>query len=261
LALVASSCQKKASGQTVAVVNNEEITTSDLNSELSSENASLTGTTEQARARALQTLIDRRLLAQQARSEGLDKSPDFITQQRRATEDLLLRMLLMRQANTVQVPSADEINRFEAAHPQMFANREAWTLQQLVFPLPKDAALIAKLKAAESLDEIAQALTASGIQFDRATRKIDTAALPVGVYRQLTKLKPNEPFLVPGPDKEIASVIIAREPAALTGDDARKLAVQAMKAEQIQKLVQDRVKDLKAKAKIQYQPGFGPPKS
>jgi len=261
LALVASSCQKKASGQTVAVVNNEEITTSDLNSELSNENSSLTGTTEQARARALQTLIDRRLLAQQARAEGLDKSPDFITQQRRATEDLLLRMLLMRQANTVQVPSADEINRFEAAHPEMFANREAWTLEQLVFPLPKDAGLTAKLKAASSLDEVAQTLTAAGVQFEKATRKIDTAALPPGIYSQLTKLKPSEPFIVPGPDKEVASVIVAREPATLSGDDARKIALQAMKAQQVQKLVQDRVKDLKAKAKIQYQPGFGPPKS
>jgi hypothetical protein len=170
-------------------------------------------------------------------------------------------MLLMRQANTVQVPSADEINRFEAAHPEMFANREAWTLQQLIFSLPKDPALNAKLKAANSLDEIAQTLTAAGVQFEKATRKIDTAALPPGIYSQLTKLKPSEPFIVPGPDKEVASVIVAREPATLSGDDARKIALQAMKAQQVQKLVQDRVKDLKAKAKIQYQPGFGPPKS
>ena len=97
--------------------------------------------------------------------------------------------------------------------------------------------------------------------FDKATRKIDSAAQPPGIYSQLTKLKPSEPFIVPGPDKEVASVIVAREPATLSGDDARKIALQAMKAQQVQKLVQDRVKDLKAKAKIQYQPGFGPPKS
>src|SRR3954467_3099217 len=135
LALLASGCQKKASGQTVAVVNNEEITTTDLNGEMSSENASLTGSTQQARAQALQNLIDRRLLAQQARSEGLDKSPDFINRQRRGIEDLLIQMLLMRQMNTAQVPSPSEINSFEASHPNMFANREAWTLQQLIFPL------------------------------------------------------------------------------------------------------------------------------
>jgi hypothetical protein len=34
-----------------------------------------------------------------------------------------------------------------------------------------------------------------------------------------------------------------------------------MRRESVSKLVLDRVKDLKAKAKIEYQPGFGPPKS
>jgi hypothetical protein len=34
-----------------------------------------------------------------------------------------------------------------------------------------------------------------------------------------------------------------------------------MKRDQLEKFVQDRVKSLKATAKIQYQPGFGPPKS
>lgn len=261
LALLATGCQKKASGQTVAVVNNEEITASDLNAELASENVSPTATTQQTRAQALQSLIDRRLLAQQAKSEGLDKSPDFINQQRRATEDLLIRMLLMRQVNTAQVPSASEIAEFESSHPNMFANRQTWTLEQLVFPLQKDPAVLAKIKAAQTLDAVAQILTTSGVQFQKATRKIDTAVLPAPIYSQLMQLKPNEPFVVPGPDKQVASVITTREPTPLTGDDAQKLALNAMKRDQVQKSLQDRVKSLKASAKIQYQPGFAPPKS
>jgi hypothetical protein len=34
-----------------------------------------------------------------------------------------------------------------------------------------------------------------------------------------------------------------------------------MKRDQVQKILQDRVKSLKGNAKIQYQPGFAPPKS
>lgn len=261
LVLLASGCQKKASGQTVAVVNNEEITASDLNAELTSENASVTGSTKEARAQALQNLIDRRLLAQQARSDGLDKSPEFINQQRRATEDLLIRMLIMRQVNTAQVPSSKDIDQYQATHPNMFANRETWTLQQLVFPLQKDASVLAKIKAANTLDEVAQVLTSSGVQFSNATRKIDTAVLPPNIYAQLIQLKPNEPFVVPGPDRQVASVITAREPAPVTGDLARTLALNAIKRDQVQKLVQDRMKGLKTSAKIEYQPGFAPPKS
>ena len=37
LACIVSACEKKPSGQTVAVVNNEEITAADLNAELAKE--------------------------------------------------------------------------------------------------------------------------------------------------------------------------------------------------------------------------------
>src|SRR6476659_8377834 len=117
-------CEKKPGGQTVAVVNNEEITAADLNAELSSANVSPTDANKNVRAQALERLIDRRLLAQQAKADGIDKSPEFLNQQRRASENLLINMLMERQAKTQQVPSADAIARFEASRPEMFAKRE-----------------------------------------------------------------------------------------------------------------------------------------
>jgi EpsD family peptidyl-prolyl cis-trans isomerase len=261
IALAATSCQKKASGQSVAVVNNEEITASELNDALTSDQ-SLNGTNaKDARAAELQKLVDRRLLVQQAKSQGLDKSPEFLNQQRRMTEDLLINMLISRQANTASLPTAAEIAQFEASHPGMFAKREVWTLQQVVYPLPKDAAVTAKIAAAKSLDEVTQALTGAGIQFTRNTKQFDTAVLPPNLYSQLGNLAPGEPFIVPGPDKAVASVISARQSAPLNPDQARQLAVSQMRRESVSKLVLDRVKDLKAKAKIEYQPGFGPAKS
>lgn len=260
IAVLATSCQKKPAGQTVAVVNNEEITSSDLNAELASENIPASASTKEARAAALEKLVDRRLLAQQARSAGLDKSPEFINQERRGTEALLIDMLVTRKVNTAQVPSADEISRYEASRPEMFANREIWTLQQIAYPLPKDQSVVAKLGAAKSLDEIAQILAASGIQFTRGSRQIDTGVFPHPIYAQIAAMKPGEPFIAPGPGKAIASVISARQPAPLADDAARKVALQAMRRDQVQKFVQDQVKSLKATAKIDYQPGFAPPK-
>ena len=261
LAVLLSGCQKKAEGQTVAVVNGEEITASELNAELASENAAVTGTTQQVRAQALQKLIDRRLIAQQAKTEGLDKSPEFLNRERRADEDILIDMLVSRKLSTAQVPSAADISKFEASRPGVFSNRETWTLQQIIYPLPKDKALLAKLNAAKSLDEVAQALTASGIQFTRATRKLDTAIFPPAIYAQIAALPPGEPFIAPGPDKAVASAISAREANPLNADQARQLALSGLKREQLAKFVQDRVKSLKATAKIQYQPGFAPPPS
>jgi hypothetical protein len=143
----------------------------------------------------------------------------------------------------------------------MFANREVWTLQQITYPLPKDASVNAKIGAAKSLDQIAQALTAAGMQFTRSTRQFDTAMLPPNIYAQIGKLAPGEPFVAPGPDKAIASVISARQPAALDANQSRQLALAEMRREQVNQLLSQRVKNLKAKAKIEYQPGFAPAKS
>lgn len=260
IALVVSSCNRKAEGQTVAIVNNEEITASELNAELA-KNTAVSADDKTARAMVLQSLIDRKLLVQQAKKDGLDKSPEFLNQQRQMNDQLLINMLVGRRLNTAQVPTADEINKFEAGRPEMFANREIWTLQQLLYPIPKDKAVIAKIGAASTIDQIAQILTASGVQFTRETKKLDTAVLPPAIYKQISGLKTGEPFVVPGGDKAIASVIVAREAAALTPEQARQVALAAMKREHAQDIVQDRVKSLRATAKIEYQPGFAPPKS
>jgi peptidyl-prolyl cis-trans isomerase C len=258
IALAATSCQKKASGQTIAVVNNEEITAAELNAELTADsNAAAGSDTKQLRDAALQKLVDRKLLVQQARADGLDKSPEYLNQLRRTTDDLLINMLVSRRLNTSQVPSAQEISKFEASRPELFANREIWTLSQLIYPLPKDPALNAKLGAAKTLDEVAQTLTASGVQFTRDTKKLDTAVFPHDIYMQIAKLPAGEPFIAPGADRAVANVITARDPNPTPPDQARALAVQAMRRDQVDKIIRDRVAALRASAKIQYQPGFG----
>jgi peptidyl-prolyl cis-trans isomerase C len=259
VALAVTSCQKKASGQTVAVVNGEEITASELNAELANAQNAATGDTTQARSAALQNLINRKLLVQQAKSDGIDKSPEYLTQLRRGTDDLLINMLISRKLNTAQVPTPDQISQFEASHPEAFGGREVWNLSQLVYPRPKDPAVKAKLSAAKSLDEVGQVLTAAGIQFTRSDRKLDTAVFPDPIYKQIAKLPPGEPFIANGPDKAVASVIAQRTPNPTPPEQARPAALNLMKREQANQIIQDRVKGLRATAKIEYQPGFGPP--
>jgi EpsD family peptidyl-prolyl cis-trans isomerase len=198
-------------------------------------------------------------VVQQARTDGLDKSPEFISQQRRMTDDLLINMLISKRLNTSQVPSADEIMRYEASRPEVFAGREIWSLDQIIYPLPKDPALNAKLSAAKTLEAVAQTLTAAGVQFSRNSKKLDTAVFPHEIYTQIARVAPGEPFIAPGPDKAVANVITAREPAPLSGDQARAVALNGMRKNQVNQIVQDRVKSLRASAKIDYQPGFAPP--
>jgi peptidyl-prolyl cis-trans isomerase C len=81
--------------------------------------------------------------------------------------------------------------------------------------------------------------------------------MPANYYGRIEALAPGEPFIVPGPDRAVASVITARRAAPFTPDQARQLALSQMKREQVNQLLAQRIKDLKAKAKIEYQAGFG----
>ena len=259
LMLMASACNKKAEGQTVAVVNGEEITATELNAELAGAKLPQGADKAQARSRILQSMIDRRLLAQQAKTDGIDKSPEFLNRQRKMTEDLLINMYASRQIDTAQLPSNSEIEQFQASHPWIFAKREKWYLDQIRFPMPADTATRAKLKDAKTLEEVAAALQGTGVAFVRQKNQLDTAIIPQNIYGQLTTAQPGEPFIIPVGNQAVASVVISREATPLTGEQAKSVAVSAMRREQASKLVQTRLKTARDAAKIEYKEGFAPP--
>jgi hypothetical protein len=166
-------------------------------------------------------------------------------------------MLASRQIDTAQLPSNSEIQRFQASHHWMFDKREQWALEQVRFAMPTDAAVRAKIDAAKSLDEITKILTDSGIAFTRQKNRLDTAIIPQNLYGQLAG-SGSEPFVIPVGNQAVASVITAREPAPIAGEQARPIAVAAMRREQAAKLMQNRLTSIRQAAKIEYKEGFAP---
>jgi peptidyl-prolyl cis-trans isomerase C len=259
LLLVTGACDRKAEGQTVAVVNKEEITATELNAELKNANLPPNVAAGDARGRVVEALVDRRLLAQQAKADGLDKSPEFLNQQRQMTDTLLINMLVSRRLNTMPLPTPEEVTKFEADHPEMFAKREIWTLQQLQYQTPKDPAVLAKIQQTKTLDQLAAVLRASGAEATPHTTKVDSAIFPQDVYNRVAALPAGEPFIVPGGDRSVASVIVSRESAPQSADQGRTATLNAIRRSQSTKILEDLVKSAKRGAKIEYQKGFAPP--
>src|SRR5437763_5488970 len=176
--ILLSGCQRKAEGQTVAIVNGQEITVPDLNFALSQAKVPADADKNAVKAQVLQQLVDRRLLAEQARSEGIDKTPEFLNRQREAEEQLLITMLAARRLNTAQLPSDREAQDFIASHPGMFANRETWSLDQIQYSTPKDPAVIAEIQKTHSIDALIAVLQSHKIDFKRQKNRLDTPSGP-----------------------------------------------------------------------------------
>jgi EpsD family peptidyl-prolyl cis-trans isomerase len=258
LSAMLSGCGEKATGQTVAVVNGEEVSASELNAELAAANVPEGVDKKAVMPQLLQTVIDRRLLAQKASEQGLDKTPEYVSRQRRMNEELLINMASGRQADSMKLPSQREIDDFIAANPGMFQRREILTLDQLQFQAPTDRAALQRLSNDHSLDALASSLTSLGIAFARTSTKMDTGSVPTPVMKQIEALPAGEPFIVPIGGKMYASVITGRAPANVTPEESRRRAVEAIRRQNLNSGMQKQLKELRAKAKIEYQPGYAP---
>ena len=118
-AIAVTGCKRSATGQVVAVVNGE-VSLSELNGEL--KNAPAGADKDAIRAAALQTLVNRKLLVQQARDRGIDKDPEYLQQQRRVNDELMINMLGQQVTKNVPVPSASDIDRFASLERSRYAS-------------------------------------------------------------------------------------------------------------------------------------------
>ena len=257
--LVTSGCGKKATGQVVAVVNGDEITLDELNAELNSVNLPASADKKLAMRQLLQQVVDRRLLAQTAKEQGLDRDPAYVTQQRRMNEDLLVRMYAKKSADTIPVPTAAEIDKYIAEHPLVFGSRTRYKLDQIRFEMPADPSKLKALEADHSMEAITARLTSMGIKFQRGNSALDSGAVAPAALKQVTSLPPGEPFITPAGRQIAVSVITGTEPLPVPEAQVRPLAVQALRNETLNKIGESRLKEARAKGKIEYQPGYEAP--
>lgn len=256
--LATSGCNKQATGQSVAVVNGEEVSQSELNDELSAANVPESADKKQVMPALLQRIVDRRLIAQKATADGLDRSPEYLSRQRRLNENLLIGLYTEKQADAIKPPTPAEIDTFMTQHPNMFQQRAILLLDQVVFNPPADLTLLQQLKDDHSLDAVAASLTKLGIPFTKSRSQLDLATVPTQVAQQIRTLPAGEPFVAPSQGRIVASVVVGQQAAVPNNETARRVATEAIKRQKLGETLDRQVKDLRTAAKIEYQPGFEP---
>ncbi len=251
-------CSSEPTGQVLAVVNGEEITQSELNAEIAGLSIPPVGDKDAIRRQILQQLVERRLMAQVAKEEGFDRDPEFVSRERRMREELLVRMYGQKIAETVGVPDKAAVTQYLAANPGKFSQRASLTVDQVVFDYPSDQKVLKALEPTKSLSEVEQVLAGLKINYERRTNSLDTAALPNPALQQILALPPGEPFVIPTEGKITVSVITGRQALTTSEQEAAPIAAQAIRTENLSKVLQSRLEEARAKASISYQPGLEP---
>ncbi|MEP3224704.1 MAG: SurA N-terminal domain-containing protein [Parasphingorhabdus sp.] len=259
-ALVLTGCEKSAEGQVAAVVNNEEITLQEINAALNETNIPEGADKKILQQKALQQIIERRLLAQAAKESGIDQDPAYLIRQRQLSEALLVQMYADKAGTTIKVPDQAAIDRYTEANPFAFANRTVYAVDQILFPAPANLNDLKQLEKANTLEEVGAILTQMDIKYNRKTAQMDSLQVPPAMMAQIISLDPGEPFVIPTSGTVTANVIKAQQKVPYNADQAGPAAVKAIRNEEMAKIMKQRLAEAKTKAEITYQTGFEPPK-
>ncbi len=260
LGVALAGCSKKPTDQVVAIVNGEEISMPELNAELGNAQVPPGVDKKVVQQQLLQRLVDRRLLAQAAKDQGLDRDPAFIVEQRRVMESLLVEKLAKRTNDTIPVPTAADIDKFIAGNPSLFGGRQLYGVDQIAFQTPADASKLKALEPAKTMDEVTAVLRQLGITFQRANRVVDSATVPPEQMQKILSLPKGEPFVVPSQGQVTVNVITGGKAEPLPDTQARAMAVRALRSQSLAKLGEARLKEARTKGKVEYQDGFAPAK-
>ena len=259
LALLAlSGCKREATGQVAAVVNGDEITLAELNQEIGGDQLPKNIDKKEIQRAALQKIVDRRLVAQVARDEGIDKLPEYLARERQARELLLIQMFGQKLNRAARMPDAAAIDRYIADNPATFAQRTIYKLDRIQFALPADPTPLQAIRDDHSMDAVATRLNSLGIKFQRSPGELDSAVVPPAMMARLKALPQGEPFAVPEGKGMTVAVITGNEARPFIGAEARPVALERLRAQNLQNTLAERLKTARSAAKIEYQAGFAP---
>ena len=253
-----SACDSKPEGQVVAIVDGDEVTAQELNGELAGY-GNVQEESQAIRNQALDKVVRRRLLADIARSEGIESSPDYILRRKKLEEGLLLQMLTEQVARDIGNPSDAGINKVIRENPQAFAERALFDVDQISFQPANVNAVVQALRSTTTMDEVVTVLNRMGIDYERSDTTIDSASLPQTVFAQFRTVGSREPLIIPSAQATSVVKIQATRPSPRSGAQARPIAANAFLQQEARKRLQERLEEAERNAEVQYQEGYGKP--
>ncbi len=210
----------------------------------------------------LQSIITRTLLADEARRQGLDRTPVGAMMVKRAGEIATVGLLEKKFAGTPQPVSDAQVRDFIGAHPAMFAQRRLIGLDQfLVATASKDTTQ--RLTAANSMSEFQDVLTRDRVNYSRGSSVLDTINVPPDAAAKISAFGPGQVFITPAANGGLAlSGVTSNTLAPIAGPSAERMARTMLQRAQImQKVQKSGGAIIKAgQDKVKINPQFAPKK-
>ena len=239
-------------GQAIARVNGDEITINQLNYELQHGNVK---PEQQAVAskQIVQGLIDRQIVEQAALKANLDRTPRVLQAIENAKALVLVQAYFEDKVAAVAKPTEAEVNDYYAKHPDLFANRKVYLMDELSLPAASySQELNAKADSAKTLEEIMQWLDQHAVKYNHAQATHAAEALPQALRTQLLKMVTGDIIFIRAQEGIVIGRIQAVKEAPVTQSDAKRFIERGLMGEKRKAAAEIELKNLRASSKIVF---------
>lgn len=249
---------EKAPTQVAAKVNGTELTVDQVNYALQRiPNLDQ----EQIKAASLQmvrNLVDQEVIAQKALADKLDRDPAVTQALDAARRQILAEAYMSRKLGTPAEPSDAEVADYFDRHPELFAKRKIYRLQEISIKAPKDKydAIRAQLGASGTLEDFATWLKAENLPVKSAQGVKTAEQLPLQMLTQLAKMPDGQAMVVNAPDGLMVIVLADSQMQPVTLEQVKPAIARLLQTQARQKAAKAEMDTLKAAAKIEYMGEF-----
>jgi EpsD family peptidyl-prolyl cis-trans isomerase len=249
---------KKAATQVAAKVNSDEITVHQVNAVLARTPNLPPEAAPRAKREILTRLVDQQLAVQQAVKTKLDRSPPVVQALESSRAEILARAYAESIAKAQPKPAAEEVKKYYAEHPELFAQRRIYSLEEIAVRAKEDLgpALREQVAKAKSMKEIVVWLQAQKVPFQPHVGARTAEQVPMEMLPGLQKMKDGEiqVFVSAGGFSVVRVAASKSEPAS--EEKAAAVIQQFLFNRKGGEALTAEMKALKSGAKIEYQGEF-----
>lgn len=256
-----SGCGKENGGENLkpaAVVNGRIIAVEQVEAELEKLGQVPAEQSQVLANRILRNAIDQELLAQQAVEAKLDGQAEVQMKIAAARRRILADAQIAAMTKNIAEPAEAEIRAYFDGHPELFAKRRVFKLQELLATVPQESLdqVRAMAQQAKSPRELAAALSAKGIQVGGRELVKPAEDLPADLLKQLSGLKAGQSLTVLNGTKLDIVTMVGSEERPVSFDQASPMIARYLANNRKRDQAETELGKLRAQAKIEYKPPY-----
>ena len=259
-AAVMAACEPGASSRRdlAASVDGVAITISAVDAAVAELGPSATGSEQERRQLALEALVTQRVLVNAALAENLDEDARVRSQLDTERLKVLAKAYLDRHTTNVPEASPQAVRSYFDSHPELFAQRRIYRLQQLAIEV-SDARLpdvVRQYEQIGTLNDMVDWLRANGLRYATTAVVKPAEELPADFVPVLATMKNGDTARVPSNGGITIVQVTGLEDAPLTFEQAGPMIRRYLKNQTIGASIQQIASLLRERAAIEYYPPF-----